>query len=88
MCISIPVSERISVAAGAAMTLLGQGQPKALWPIGPTVVPQVTDDHKLLEREDHSETTREGQVPKDMKEYGIEGLMMSQKRPGGNGRDQ
>ena len=42
------------VAAGAAMTLLGQGQPKALWPIGPTVVPQVTNDHKLLEREDHS----------------------------------
>ena len=41
------------VAAGAAMTLLGQGQPEALWPIGPTVVPQVTDDHKLLEREDH-----------------------------------
>ena len=42
------------VAAGAAMTLLGQGQPKALWPIGPTVVPQVTNDHKLLEHEDHS----------------------------------
>ena len=42
------------VAAGAAMTLLGQGQPKALWPIGPIVVPQVTDDHKVLEREDHS----------------------------------
>ena len=42
------------VAAGAAMTLLGQGQPKALWPIGPTVVPQVTNDHKLLEREDHN----------------------------------
>ena len=40
------------VAAGAAMTLLGQGQPKALWPIGPIVVPQVKDDHK--EREDHS----------------------------------
>ena len=45
------------VAAGAAMTLLGQGQPKALWPIGPTVVPQVTNDHKLLEREDHSGDT-------------------------------
>ena len=35
-----------------------------------------------------AETTRAGKVPKDMKEYGIEGLGMSQKRPGGNGRDQ
>ena len=42
------------VAAGAAMTFLGQGQPEALLPIGPIVVPQVTDDHKVLEREDHS----------------------------------
>ena len=35
-----------------------------------------------------AETTRAGQVAKDMKEYEIEGLGISQKRPGGKGRDQ
>ena len=42
------------VAAGAAMTLLGQSQPEAQRPIGPIVArPHATDDHRLLEREEH-----------------------------------
>ena len=35
------------------MTLLGQSQPEAQRPTGPIVALQATDNHRLLEREDH-----------------------------------
>ena len=41
------------VAAGTAMTLLGQSPLEAQRSIGSIVALQVTDDHRLLECENH-----------------------------------
>ena len=74
-----------SVAAGAAMTLLGQSQLEAQRPIGPIVTPKPQTIISCWNVRTMAETTQAGQSAKVMKEYGIEVLEISEARWKGMG---
>ena len=73
------------VAAGAAMTLLGQSQPEAQRPIGPIVTPKPQTIISCWNVRTMAETTQAGQSAKVMKEYRIEVLEISEARWKGMG---
>ena len=66
------------VAAGATMTLLGQSQREAQRPIDPIIGPKRQTLIGCLNVRTMEESTRVGQVAKEMKEYGIEVLGISE----------
>ena len=68
------------VVAGAATTILSQNQSESQRLIGPHSSLQATDNHWLLECEDHGGTTRVGQVAKEMKGYWIKVVGISETR--------
>ena len=67
------------------MTLLGQSQPEAQRPIGSIVAPKRQTNIGCWNVRTLAETTRAGQVAKEMKEYGIEVLGISETRWKGTG---
>ena len=73
------------VAAGAAMTLLGQSQPEAQRPIGPIITPKPQTIISCWNVRTMAETTQAGQSAKVMKEYGIEVLEIFEARWKGMG---
>ena len=72
-------------AAGAAMTLFGQNQWEAQRPIGPIVAPQQQTTIGCWNVRTMVEATRTTQVAKEMAEYGIEVLRISETRWKGMG---
>ena len=72
-------------AAGAAMTLLGQNQWEAQRPIGPIVAPQQQTTIGCSNVRNMAEATRTAQMAKEMPEYGIEVLGVSETRWKGMG---
>jgi len=76
------------VTAGAAMTLLGQSQREAQRPMGPMVAPKRRTTIGCWNVRTMAEATRAGQVAKEMLDYGIEVLGISEggQRQLGEGR--
>ena len=73
------------VAAGATMMLLGQNQQEAQRPMGPIVALQQQTAISCWNVKTMAEGTRTAQVAKEMAEYGIEVLGMSETRWKGMG---
>ena len=69
-----------AAAAGAAMTLLGQSQLEAQRMKGPIVASKRQMIIGSWNARTMAETTQAGQVAKEMKEYGIEVLTISETR--------
>ena len=74
-----------SVTAGAAMTLLGQSQWEVQRPMGPMVAPKRRTTIGCWNVRTMAEATRAGQVAKEMLDYGIEVLEISEARWKGMG---
>ena len=68
------------VAAGTAMTLLGQNQREAQRPMGPTVTTKQQTTIGCWKVRTIAEATETVQVAKEMGEYGIEVLGISETR--------
>ena len=68
------------VAAGAVMMLLGQSQAESQRLIGPILAPMRQMTIGCWNVKIMAETTRAGQVAKEMKEYGIEVLGIKETR--------
>ena len=66
------------VMAWAALTLLGQNQQEAQRPMGPIVTPQQQTTIGCWNVRTMAESTRTAQVAKEMAEYGIEVLRISE----------
>ena len=66
------------VTAGAAVTLLGQSQLEAQWMKGPIVASKQQMIIGYWNVRTMAKTTRAGQVAKEIKEYGIEVLTISE----------
>ena len=73
------------ITAGAAMTLLGQSQREAQRPMGPMVAPKRQTTIGCWNVRTMAEATRAGQVAKEMLDYGIEVLGISEARWKGTG---